>query len=225
MMHVRARFLLARRLTVAVSATLALAGAPASAGTRAVIRTDLFGDGHPARVVLDRGRDPCVSVWRDGRRVWQGVPARWRPWKLLAGDVDGDGRPEIAIGVRKSTPYYRTRHNCLFIYGVVRGRIRARWLGSRLSRPYVDFALVRNLAGRAARLAAIETAYAGRRRLAIYIWSGFGFRLERSVGEWRTLRFVGSGPGYVEVRVDGRRRRIALGRPPRGDTHARRGMR
>ena len=81
-----------------------------------VIVADLDRDGRVERVVLDPGRDPALAVWRGGRRLWQGVPRRWRPWKLQIADMEGDGRREIIVGVQKSTHFFPRPHHCLFIY-------------------------------------------------------------------------------------------------------------
>jgi hypothetical protein len=170
--------------------------------------------GHRDRVILDSRRDPSVSVWRGARRLWEGVPRRWRPWKLAVADVNGDGLPEIAIGVTKATRYFPTVHNCLFLYTWNGSRAVPLWLGSALSRPYTDFLFGRLDGGAADRLVALETLPDGRHSLVSYAWNGFGFTGQWHQGQWRVARLVSVHPHRVVVNADGVR--IAL-RPPRSN--------
>src|SRR4051794_39480037 len=71
----------------------------------AFIEADLDRDGRMERVALNPGADLVLAISRGKRLLWQGVPKRWKPWKLRIADVDGDGRPEIALGIYKSTHY------------------------------------------------------------------------------------------------------------------------
>src|SRR4051812_45308542 len=70
------------------------------------IRFDLGGDGRRETIVLNREKEPALSVWRGKKLLWQGVHKRWQPWKLMIADVDGDGRYEIIVGVYKATHYF-----------------------------------------------------------------------------------------------------------------------
>lgn len=61
------------------------------------------------------------------------------------GDVNGDGLPEIAVGVTKKTKYWRTLDKRLFIFKLYDGRlIRPLWLGSRLGCPIITFRIERD---------------------------------------------------------------------------------
>lgn len=99
--------------------------------------------------------------------------ARFKPWKVRLADVDGDGRPELALGVHKLARFDPVMRNRLFIYDWP--GLAPRWLGSRLSLPFVDFAFADCDGDGKDELFALEEARDGRRRLMHYTWNGFGF--------------------------------------------------
>jgi hypothetical protein len=169
------------------------------------LESDLDGDGRRELISLYKESDPALSI-RHGRRVlWRGVPARWRPWKLAVADVDGDGRREIVVGVYKSTRYFPKPHNCLFIYGWDGRRAHPKWLGSSLSRPFVDFAFVDSNGDGQEELAAIEIKRDGRRCIALYSWNGFGFTLDWQRGDWQEARLIEAASGRIIIEADGTR--------------------
>jgi hypothetical protein len=184
-----------------------------SAPLSADLVADLDRDGRKERVALDAARDPSLTVWRGKRCIWQGVPRRWRPWKLATADVDGDGRREIAVGLHKSTRYFPRPHNCLFLYSLSGQTVRPKWLGSSLSKPFTDFTFA-NLDGDPAdELIAIERTLNGRQCVAVYSWSGFGFTVDWQRGDWRQVRLREARQGRVLVEADGQD--ILLGRTAR----------
>lgn len=61
-------------------------------------------------------------------------------YRLDGGDLDGDGIPEICIGVVKSTKYWKDAARRLFIYRLYHGKyLRPLWLGSRVGHRLEDF--------------------------------------------------------------------------------------
>lgn len=71
-----------------------------------------------------------VSTW----------PLDYAVYRFDCGDVTGDGMPEVLVGTVKKTHYRPVMDRRLFIFHLHNGRdIRPLWLGSRVSRPLIDF--------------------------------------------------------------------------------------
>jgi len=170
------------------------------ASRRSVITEDLDRDGRVERVVLDPSAERTLAVYHGPRRVWQDVPKRWQPWKLVTADVDGDGRREIIVGLKKGTRYFPRPHNCLFVYSIQGERVIARWLGSSLGKPFTDFAFGNLDGDRAEELASLEAPRNGRRTVTVFSWSGFGFEVDRHLGPWSGVRSVEVRNGKVVVK-------------------------
>jgi hypothetical protein len=161
------------------------------------------GAGAVAEVALNSAADPTVRVRVGGRLVASGVPARWLPWRLELADVAGDGKVRIVVGITKSTRYRPSPHNCLFVLQPRDGRLAPVWLGSALSRPFIDFAYGRSRSGVGASLYALERAPDGSLGAAAYRWNGFGYTLLSRKGRWTSAQLAHGGPDVI-VRGDGR---------------------
>lgn len=126
------------------------------------------------------------------RRV-AAIPAEYRPWQLCWTHVAGEQR--LAVAVYKSTPRMHFPHNCMFLYAWNNGVAAARWLGSRLSRPYVDATHADLRADHQWRMVAVEETHNSGRGVGVYRPIGFGYE-----GEWRTEAV----PGLTRVvAIDG----------------------
>jgi hypothetical protein len=109
------------------------------------------------------------------KKEWIGEDRGYNPWKIMAKDVDGDGRVEICVGVWKKTRFHPVFDNRLFIYDWDGEQLFPKWLGSRLSLPYLDFDF-RDIDGDGVNeLIALEVQKNGLKRIMSYKWSGFGF--------------------------------------------------
>jgi hypothetical protein len=195
-----------RRLCLAwllLLSAICLGAAGKGSGVVQALTCDLEGDGAEERVVLDSRRAETLSVWRGKVRLWQGVPGRWKPWKLVVADVDGDGRKEILLGVHKATRYFPEPHNCLFVYGWDGRQAFPRWLGSRLSKPFVDFALADVDEDGRDEVLSVEVTRDKRRCLLSYSWCGFGFTVDWQRGPWEDVSFTRAEGGRLTVRADG----------------------
>lgn len=97
------------------------------------------------------------------------------------GDVNGDGLPEIVVGVIKKTRYWRDEDKRLFIFKLFDGQlIRPLWLGSRLGCPIVTFRIERD--SMPARIISTEQCGDSVVR-AMYRIKGFGPKFECYVEE------------------------------------------
>lgn len=135
--------------------------------------------GTPARPVPAGG-----AVWRVGWRLGRScvrvtaVKRIFRPWQCWWTHVDDEQR--LACATYKATPYVPFLHNCMFLFAWDGRRAEKRWLGSRLSRPYLD-AVHADLRGDGQwRMAAVEETRDGKHGLSVYHPIGFGYE-----GEWR----------------------------------------
>ena len=54
-------------------------------------------------------------------------------------DADNDRQDDIWVGVIKETRFDKTMKKRLFLFKIIEGKIRPLWLGSRMSKPLVDF--------------------------------------------------------------------------------------
>jgi len=138
--------------------------------------------GEPSEPVLTGGQ-----VWRrspGARPVRVSViKAGYRPYRLWP--AHRDGRPQLAAATWKTTRFMPFEHNCLFLFGWAK-TVTPTWLGSGLSRPYVDACHADLRHDATWRLLAIETDAEGQSSLAAYHPVGFGYE-----GEWRSESIPG----------------------------------
>jgi hypothetical protein len=170
-----------------------------------VIESDLDGDGKSERIALNAGREKTLSVWQGDKQRWQGVPKKWKPWKMMTADVDGDGKREIIVGIHKSTRFFPKPHNCLFVYGWDGKQVFPKWLGSSLSKPFTDFAFGNLDDDKADELVSVEITRDGKRCVAVYSWNQFGFEMNWQRGAWKSARLVKIKQGKVVVEADGQK--------------------
>ncbi len=164
---------------------------------------DLDGDGTLERIEVDSRRPEVLSIWHGQRLLWRGVQSRVRPWCLRVGDVDGDGKQEIALGTFKSTRLWPRAHRTLSIYSWDGKEARARWLGSRLTLPFREFYLLNVEAEARAELVSIERRADGKWSLGVYKWDAFGFTLARRLGWWNSLQVLAVSPRRIKMKCDG----------------------
>lgn len=126
-------------------------------------------NGHPLDgkvIVMQKKQGTFRPVWSQ---------KRLNPWKLRIADVDGDGYKEIIAGVWKKSPKDPVMAKRSFVYSWTGSRMTPKWLGSRLSRRFVDFDVRDINKDGWAELLAVEVSPGKPKRIGIYRWRSFGF--------------------------------------------------
>ncbi len=112
------------------------------------------------------------------------IPAAYRPWKLWWAAVPGEER--LAVATYKSTAFANFAHNCMFLYAWKNGVVEKRWLGSRLSRPYLDVVHCDQRMDGNWCMVALEVTADGGNGLSCYTPAQFGY-----VRDWTTESVAG----------------------------------
>ncbi len=148
------------------------------------IAVDLENDGQTEVLFLEPENTLTLTVYHNNEKLWEGIPKKWKPWKLETADVDGDGILDIILGVYKKTRFFSYPHNCLFVFGWNQKDVFPKWLGSRLSKPFVDFTFAEVDGKNGAELISIEKTSYKKYCIVVYRWCGFGF-----AGNWQSESF------------------------------------
>lgn len=93
-------------------------------------------------------------------------------YRFTTGDINGDGKDEVMVGVIKKTRHDRKRGRRLFIFKNYRGLIRPLWMGSRLGGTLCDFRFI--TVNGEPRIRSLESTPDGTYFAADYRWNSFG---------------------------------------------------
>ncbi|MEQ1934524.1 MAG: hypothetical protein ABL962_11725 [Fimbriimonadaceae bacterium] len=149
--------------------------------------------GHSFSLSLNPLNARAVSLQGQGK-TWDFAPKSLGAWKVLSGDIDGNGKPDILVGVNKKTHNIKHRHKTMFVYEFDGKEVKPKWLASTLGRELVDFA-----AG-TKRVYTVERLLKGGYAVAEYKWRGFGLYKLRDIGQGKTVQLINAH----EAKIDGR---------------------
>jgi hypothetical protein len=102
-------------------------------------------------------------------------------WGLWIGDIDGDGKPEAIVALRKLARFDPNIENRLHVYHLIDGQCVPAWRGTRLVGRFDRIAVEGD------RILVLERMGHGRQRIARYRWAGFGYRVEEELWRGRGL--------------------------------------
>jgi hypothetical protein len=96
----------------------------------------------------------------------------WPVYQFQMGDIDGDNVTDLFVGVIKSCRYDPVVRRRLFVYEVIDGDLRPKWLGTHTAYDIKEFRAVSIDGGTYIR--AIEKDESGMYHIMTYAWSSFG---------------------------------------------------
>ena len=143
---------------------------------------DVDGDNLEELVLLTKkefrkyGDKVIIFSLKDGiKEEYQEDFSRLKPWKLALGDIDGDGKDEVSIGVYKKTRFHQLMAKRPFIYSYENNRLQPKWRGSRLSKPFSDYGFYDIDGDGIDEIISIEILEDNKKVINTYKWEGFGF--------------------------------------------------
>lgn len=104
---------------------------------------------------------------------------------MHTGDVNGDGRTDICLGIIKPTPFDSVLKKRLFIFQIDKDFIRPLWLSSRLVRPLEDFKVIAR--DTVKNIMAIEKENGSQFTVNEYSWGSFGMHPVKRHGKSLSL--------------------------------------
>ena len=172
---------LAARIALLLAASLCTnAGASAASDDHEIeSRPVPHGD---LRLVTDsRGVGRLVYVPRSGPPQPIDCEPLVGAWGLWIGDVDGDGKPEAIVALRKVARFDPIIENRLHVYHLIDGQCVPAWRGTRLVGRFDRIAVEGD------RILVLERMGQGWQRIARYRWAGFGYQVEEELWRGRGL--------------------------------------
>ncbi len=98
-------------------------------------------------------------------------------FKFITGDVDRDGNPDLILGTIKKTRFDKEPGKRISIFSLKDMKIKTLWMGSRLSRPLVDF----RFDDESGKIISLEKEQNGTWLVAEYQWEKFGLKFIRYI--------------------------------------------
>ena len=127
-------------------------------------------NGHPmgGDIVVER------KVGGQWKEVWR--QPKLNPWKLTIGDLFSAGHQNIVVGVYKKSPMDPVMEKRVFIYDWSGTRLKPKWLSSRLTCRFDDYAVFTPKGEPKALLFSLDRLPAGKQRVSFYRPLPFGMQ-------------------------------------------------
>ncbi len=148
------------------------------------------------------GKEVVIYPLDETEEIYRRDFSELNPWKIVIGDIDGDGKDEVSIGVYKKSPLHEVMAKRPFIYAFENGKLEPKWRGSRLSRPFTDYIFSDIDGDQIDEIVAIEILEDNRNIINTYKWKGFGFEgdLESKDYENITKLWIEKGIIYIKIK-------------------------
>lgn len=169
---------------------------------------DIDGDNQDELLVLSKevfgkyGKDVVVYDDVDNlTEIYREDFSKLKPWKIDTGDIDGDGSREISIGVYKETIFHPVMAKRPFIYSFKEDSLLAKWRGSRLARPFIDYTFYDIDDDNIDEIISIEILENQKMLINSYKWIGFGIEGFMESKEYDSITELDSRKGlftYIE---------------------------
>lgn len=118
----------------------------------------------------------ALELYDTNGKMLDHMMLRRKLYQFAIGDIDGDGKTDICIGIIKKTAFHPEVEKRLFIYRITDGKIVRMWMGSKVTRTLIDFKVLHS-GNVAAQIITMEKDKAGKYFIGAYHWSGFGLQL------------------------------------------------
>lgn len=139
------------------------------------------------------------------KEIYRNTLTPINPWAIDTCDIDGDGEPEIFIGVNKGTEYYPEQANRPFFFNFRDNMLVKKWTGSKLRHPFTQISFADINDNGSDELIVIEQIDERTSVISVYYWFGFGFTLlaESSVYEQidSAKVVINAGKWHIEAEV------------------------
>ena len=166
---------------------------------------------HEYKVTLVTGKARPLEVWLGKKKITEGLREGYRPWKLMVADVDGDGIPEIVVGVYRKSNYTPAWARSIFVMTFDGKELIRKWMGSSMGRPLFDFTFAPE---KTQRLITIQEAIDGQQVLSSWDWSGFGFRRREREIPAKSIKLDGWFGTNLQVTINGKKAELPLSKLP-----------
>ncbi|WP_313233473.1 hypothetical protein [Tissierella praeacuta] len=121
------------------------------------------------------GKEVIIYSLKDMKEIYRRNFSEFKPWKIAIGDIDGDGKDEVSVGMYKKSPLHQVMAKRPFIYSFENGRLEPKWRGSRLSKPFTDYDFYDIDGDSIDEIISVEILESNRKIINTYKWKGFGF--------------------------------------------------